>query len=39
MHLTVKRLEAPGSGELWWVRDGFGVGVGSSFWRRGECIG
>jgi hypothetical protein len=33
MHLTFKRLEAPGSGEVWWSRGGdilleTGVGVG-----------
>jgi hypothetical protein len=32
MHLTLERLGAPGSGEVWWGGD---EGVGTSFWRRG----
>jgi hypothetical protein len=29
MHITLKRLEAPWSGEVWWL----GVGVGTLSWR------
>jgi hypothetical protein len=32
MHLTLKRLEVPGSLEVWW---GVGVRVGTSSWRQG----
>jgi hypothetical protein len=33
MHLTLKRLEAPGSGEVWWG------GMGTLTWRQvvGRC--
>jgi len=34
MCLTFKRLEAPGSGEAWWVE-----GVGTSSWRQGRRNG
>jgi hypothetical protein len=32
MHLILKRLEAPGSLEVWWL--GVGVGVVTSSWRQ-----
>jgi hypothetical protein len=31
MHLTLKILEIPGNGEVWWG----GGGVGTSSWRQG----
>jgi hypothetical protein len=30
MHLTLKRLKAPGSSEVWWG----GSGLGTSLWRQ-----
>ena len=33
MHLTLKMLEAPGNGEIWWG----GVGaLGTSLWGQGD---
>jgi hypothetical protein len=36
MHLTLKRLEAPGSLEVWWGEGGVGVvrGGGYILWRE-----
>jgi hypothetical protein len=35
MHLTLKRLEVPGVGEVWWGQDGhLGDGVGYAWERR-----
>ena len=33
MHQTLDRFEAPWSGEAW---EGWGAGVGTSFWRQGK---
>jgi hypothetical protein len=33
MHLTLKRLGAPGSGVVWWGRSGDGGGMGPLSWR------
>jgi hypothetical protein len=36
MHLTLKRFEAPGSGEVWWRR---GRRMSTSSWRWGQGYG
>jgi hypothetical protein len=39
VHLTLKRLEAPGSGEVWWSGDGVREGrVKTSSWRGGKEV-
>ena len=35
MYLTLKRLEAPGSGEAWWGEVWCSGGVGTSSWCQG----
>jgi hypothetical protein len=36
MHFTLKRLEAPGSGEIWWGRGWGGVGTSLWGWEGGD---
>jgi hypothetical protein len=38
MHLTLKRLKFPGSGEVW-GRGGGGAGVGTFLWRQSGAGG